>query len=137
MDNNRTEGEFRRGSINPLTVITQPLIHSLREISSIADKGAVSLIMGGGGLCLLIAIAMKLNYGNYHLALLQPAEFISLLSVGAFLLLSGAIVKIYHYNITLKNIVKQEDAARAELESVRNQLDKVRQEMREITKKDF
>jgi len=77
-------------------------VHTMQEISKLADKRASTLLLSLGTAIVILAMAMKLQLFGRTMGALQPSEFISVIILSGVLLAGGSYLRVYQIAISNK-----------------------------------
>ena len=63
----------------------------------LVERGPSNFLLAFGATITVVALFMKVHYGNRHLADLKSSEFIATMVVGLLLLIVGAVLRLEQY----------------------------------------
>jgi uncharacterized membrane protein len=84
------------------SVVTNQVVGFLTQLSKVAEKGPINLLLTLGTALLVVAILLKLEFRGGRLSYLTPAEFIVMVIAGILLLFFGSALRFYQERINLE-----------------------------------
>lgn len=84
------------------SVVTNQVVGFLTQLSKVAEKGPINLLLTLGTALLVVATLLKLEFRGGRLSNLTPAEFIVMVIAGLLLLFFGSALRFYQEKINLE-----------------------------------
>lgn len=84
------------------TVVTDQVVGFLTQLSKVAEKGPINLLLTLGTALLVVATLLKLEFRGSRVSSLAPAEFIVMVIAGLFLLFFGSALRFYQEKVNLE-----------------------------------
>lgn len=85
-------------------------------LQSIAEKGTRTFLLAFGATVMALSVIMKFEVYGFHLAKIEPREFISMLVLGVVLVLAGTGFELYGYHRRM-NVYQEEIRGKHKVQS--------------------
>ena len=110
-----TDNSISNAITTQMSNVNEQLVSTVERLSKVAEKGPVNLMLAMGAFLIIFSMLLKIEIAGHRISNLGTAEFITLVIVGAIILIASAAIRLYQFYVSVTTIIKDQQKLGADI----------------------